>query len=163
MYVLDINAKQLVAAEIVEGTLNEMPLKKDGWNFNWRTAFKTRSSKVYILKLKSDDKAIQGALQLLKTDDEMLIMELLELAPDNVGKNQKQYDYVAGCLIAFACRESFKLKSNYKGFLTFESKTKLKDWYIDKYGAQLAMGQKMYIDPNSGEKLIQKYLNRKIK
>ena len=70
---------------------------------------------------------------------------------------------MAGCLIAFACRQSFKLESNYKGFLTFESKTKLIDWYIEKYNAKIAIGQKIYIEPKDGQKLINEYLNRKNK
>ena len=93
----------------------------------------------------------------------MLIMDLVEIAPHNIGRKNKRYDYVAGCLIAFACRETFKLENNYKGFLTFESKTKLIEWYIENYYAKIAMGQKMYIEPNDGQKLIEEYLNRKNK
>ena len=91
----------------------------------------------------------------------MLIMDLVEIAPYNIGKGTKRYDYVAGCLIAFSCKESFKLESNYKGFLTFESKTKLIDWYMEKYHAKIAIGQKMFIEPNDGQILINEYLNRK--
>ena len=90
----------------------------------------------------------------------MLIMDALELAHHNIGLKNKRYDYVAGCLIAFACRESFKLDGNYKGFLTFVSKTNLIEWYAKKYGAELALGQRMFIDWKNGEKLIEKYLKR---
>ena len=89
----------------------------------------------------------------------MLIMDVLEVAPHNIGSD-KRYDYVAGSLIAYACRESFKLEGNYKGFLTFVSKTNLIDWYTKKYGAELALGQRMFIDWENGKKLIEKYLNR---
>jgi len=68
---------------------------------------------------------------------------------------------VAGALIAFACRESFKLEGAYKGFLTFIAKTKLINLYIKKYGAELAFGQRMFIDWESGHRLIEEYLNRK--
>ncbi len=51
----------------------------------------------------------------------MLIMDLLEIATHNIGKTKK-YDDVAACLIAFACRESFTLEGNYKGYLSFVSK-----------------------------------------
>ena len=88
-------------------------------------------------------------------------MEALEVAPHNVGQKNKRYDHVAGCLIAFACRESFKIPGDYKGFLTFVSKTDLIRWYIEKYGAELALGQRMFIDWEQGEKLIEMYLNRK--
>jgi len=114
----------LVEIEIVEGTTKDMPFKKNGWNFNWRLAIKTKGAKTYVLRLKSLPSEIQGVLQLREVD-EMLIMNLVELAPWNIGRTKKRYDYVAGCLIAFACREAFKLNSNYQGFLTFESKTSL--------------------------------------
>jgi len=44
--------------------------------------------------------------------------------------------------------------------LTFVSKTNLINWYAEKYGAKLALGQRMFIDWENGEKLIEKYLNR---
>jgi hypothetical protein len=112
------------------------------------------------LKTIEPPQELEGALQ-LKTENEMLIMDVLEIAPHNIGQKNKKYDYVAGCLIAFACRESFKLEGNYKGFLTFVSKTNLIKWYSDKYGAVLALGQRMYIDDNIGLKLIKEYLERK--
>ena len=52
-------------------------------------------------------------------------------------------------------------KSNYKGYLDFVSKTALIGLYRDKYYAQSTIGQKMYIDPIGGKKLIEEYLNRK--
>ena len=158
MYLLEKQNETLVPAEIRLGTLKEMPLKKEGWNFNWRFISKKENTSTYILTLKSNTSSIQGALH-LKESEGMLIMDLVEIAPNNIGK-KKKYDYVAGCLIAFACRESFKLETNYKGFLTFESKTKLIGWYSEKYGAKVAMGQKMYIEPNQGLKLMDEYLKR---
>lgn len=73
----------------------------------------------------------------------------------------KGFDNVAGCLIAFACRESFKLESDYKGFLIFTSKSNLIELYQNKYDAVLTLGRKMYIDDRSGLKLIKKYLDLK--
>ena len=146
--------------EIVEASAKDMPFKKDGWNFNWKTIFKKKNTKTYVLRLKSSPTSVQGVLH-LRSEGGMLIMDLVELAPHNIGRKNKRYDYVAGCLIAFACRETFKLESNYKGFLTFESKTKLIDWYMEKYNAKLAMGQKMFIEPTDGLQLIEQYLNRK--
>jgi len=162
MYLLDIQANTLVESEIVKATSKDMPLKKDGWNFNWKSTIKKKDTETFILRLKSNPSSIQGVLHLRKLD-EMLIMDLVEIAPHNIGQKDKRYDYVAGCLIAFACRESFKLESNYKGFLSFELKTNLIKWYSEKYYAKIAMGQKMYIDSNDGLRLIEEYLNRKNK
>lgn len=91
----------------------------------------------------------------------MLVLEALEIAPHNIGQKNIRYDHLAGCLIAFGCRESFKTEGDYKGFLTFVSKTNLIKWYSEKYGAELALGQRMFINWDKGESLIDKYLNRK--
>lgn len=158
MYIFDKLTTQLVEAEIVEGKLKDMPLKKDGWNFNWRKTLKAKNSKTYVLRLKVNPTSPQGVLQ-LRTESGMITMELIEISPDNLGKT-KRYDYVAGCLIAFACQQTFKLTSSYKGFLSFDSKTKLITWYQKKYYAKIAVGQKMYIDAKGAKRLIEQYLKR---
>lgn len=138
---------------------NTIPLKKDGWSFNWRSLLKNKDGQSYILRTLNSPSRIEGAL-CLRLEYEMLIMDALELSPDNIGRKNKRYDYVAGCLIAFGCKESFNITGNYKGVLTFVSKTKLIKWYAEKYGAELALGQRMFIDWENGEKLIEKYLYR---
>lgn len=159
VYILDVQNDQLVKAEIVVPEPNEIPLKKDGWSFNWRELSKEKKSRMFILRTIGLNPSVEGALQ-LKTENEMLIMNVLEIAPHNIGRKNKKYDYVAGCLIAFACKESFKLKSTYKGFLTFMAKTSLINWYSIKYGASIGLGQRMYIDSEKGLKLINEYLEK---
>ncbi len=159
IYILDrINGK-LIKSEIVPIDKRKIPLKKDGWNFNWRQLSKEENGQTFILRTINSPNQVEAALQ-LKFEYDMLVMDALELAPHNVGQKNKRYDYVAGCLIAFACRESFKIEGDYKGFLTFVSKTNLIEWYAKKYGAELALGQRMFIDWENGEKLIEKYLCR---
>ncbi len=157
IYILELLTNKLIEVEIEFAKSNEMPLKRNAWNFNWRKLIKEENTKTYILKIK-ETPDVEGVLQ-LKIKNNMLIMDVIEIAPHNIGKNKK-YDYVAGCLIAFACRESFKIDGNYKGFLTFVSKTNLIRWYSVKYGAELALGQRMFIDSNKGLVLIKKYLKR---
>ena len=159
IYILDKINGELVKAEIVLFDRKNTPLKKDGWSFNWRQLSKEENGQLYFLRMINSPDQIEGAL-CLKFEYDMLIMEVLELAPHNIGQRKKRYDYVAGCLIAFGCRESFKIEGDYKGFLTFVSKTNLIKWYAEKYGAELALGQRMFIDWDMGEKLIEKYLNR---
>ena len=159
IYILDIVNNKLVEAEIKPLSEADTPLKKDGWNFNWHKLTKNENAKSYVLKMLNPQRTVEGAL-LLRVEEEMLIMDVLEIAPHNIGKNKK-YDYVAGTLIAYACKQSFKIEGDYKGFLTFVSKTNLIDWYIEKYGAELAIGQRMFIDWENGQQLIEKYLNRK--
>lgn len=159
IYILDKINGELVKAEIVPLNRKKTPLKKDGWNFNWRQLSRKENGQVYLLRTINSPNQTEGIL-CLKFEYDMLIMESLELAPHNIGQRKKRYDYVAGCLIAFSCRESFKIEGNYKGFLTFVSKTNLIKWYAEKYGAELALGQRMFIDWDNGERLIEEYLNR---
>lgn len=159
IYIFDKIKEELVKSEIVSMDKKTIPLKKDGWNFNWRQIFNDKKGETFVLRTLNSPDQIEGAVQ-LKTEYDMLIMDVLELAPHNIGQKVKRYDYVAGCLIAFACRESFKFEGDYKGFLTFVSKTGLIEWYANMYGADLALGQRMFIDWENGEQLIEKYLNR---
>lgn len=148
-------------AEIKEVSKKELPLKKDGWNFNWRELFKVEGSILYKITLIETPDRIEGMFMLTIFNEEMVFMNNIELSPSNIGK-KKKYDKIAGCLLAFGCRQSFeKGKNNYHGFLSFDSKTELIELYQDKYGANIAMGHKMYFDPEAGKKLMKKYLDIK--
>lgn len=160
VYILDTKSNRLVEAEIIVAESKNVPLKKDGWKFNWKQLVQEQDAQTLILRTLMTPHIVEGALH-LKVENEMLIMDAVEIAPHNVGRTNKRYDYVAGCLIAFACRESFKLEGNYKGFLTFVSKTNLIKWYSDKYGAELAFKQRMFIDSEAGIKLINEYLYKR--
>jgi len=155
-YIYDLGAAKHIEVEIILAS-GKMPLKKDGWQFNWNKLIEEKNTKTYFLKLKAEPKSIEGILQ-LRIESDVLIMDLIEIAPHNIGTTNKKYDFVAGCLIAFACRESFKIEGAYKGFLTFVSKSNLIDWYQKKYGAKQALGQRMYIDDQAGMRLIDKFL-----
>jgi hypothetical protein len=161
LFIFENSTQTYVKAEIFPADITNLPLKKDGWKFNWKIASKTLNCKTYCLRLDQNPLEIQGCL-LLRIFENMQIMELLEIAPHNIGNKNKKYDNVAGCLIAFACRESFKLESVYRGFLSFESKTTLKKMYIEKYKAEHAFGNKMFIGPKAGIWLIDNYLNKTI-
>lgn len=160
VFILEIASEKLVEAEIVPAKLGELPIQEAGWNFDWRKLFEEKNAEIFVLKIKGKSQSVEGIV-LLKIENSMLIMDLVEIAPHNRGRKNKQFDYVAGCLIAFACRESFNIEGNYKGFLTFVSKTKLIKWYQAQYGAKQALGQRMYIDDIAGLKLIEEYLKRK--
>lgn len=152
-----LNGKK-VAAVIVPAEKSTLPFKRDGWNFDWLQLIGIEHTGTYVLRLVETPKTIEGILQ-MRLESGMCIMDLVEIAPHNIGQN-KRYEYVAEGLISFACRESFKMAGEYKGYLTFVSKTGLIQWYVSKYGAKQAIGQKMYIDPEKGLELIDKYLDK---
>jgi hypothetical protein len=157
---LEVETGQEVEATISIAKPSDAPLKKDGWKFNWRELLRTEGSSFFKITLNDSPKRVEGIVMLSVYFGEMVYMNNLELAPYNIGKGKK-YDWVAGCLIAYGCRFSFEEgKGNYQGFLTFESKTELIPWYAKKYGAVRTLGQKMFIDIDQGEKLIEHYLGK---
>ncbi|WP_236138421.1 hypothetical protein [Mongoliitalea daihaiensis] len=90
-------------------------------------------------------------------------MAFVEVAPHNRGEKKKYYR-VAGCLIAFACRQSFiKGKEGYLAFDVLEEseedERKLMNLYSQKYGAvRLDHTTTMIILPEGSEKLIHEFL-----
>jgi hypothetical protein len=90
-------------------------------------------------------------------------MAFVEVAPHNKG-NEKKYDRVAGCLIAFACRQSFI--NDKEGYLAFdvledkkENELRLMKLYSQKYnGVRLDNSTTMIILPKGSEKLINEFL-----
>lgn len=155
MIILSSKGNLKVRCHIVLISKEFVPKKKNGWLFNWLKAYKSKPKTLFALVEKNSRK-VHGVIQLVNNQG-MLIMELIELAPFNIG-SKKEYKNVAGCLIAFGCKEALKLETAYKGYLTFVSKTTLIELYKSKYYATQTIGNRMYIDPLSGEKLINTYL-----
>lgn len=108
-------------------------IKKDKLRFdkfNWN---KYKGEEVYKLRCKDDD-TILGLMCLTDhTDVEINAIEiaLLEVSDDNIGSSKK-VDGIGGCLIAYACRESFK--RGHDGCVFLVPKTYLVDHYPAKYG-----------------------------
>lgn len=145
-------------AEISIAKSKDIPSKRDGWKFTWRKLFKIEGGLFYKICLEDTPGVIEGMLMLTVLFDEVVYMNNVEIAPHNYGRDGL-YENVAGCLIAYACRESFdRGRNDYKGFLSFDSKTELIEFYARKYGATVARGSKMFIDSEMGKELMSKYL-----
>ncbi len=161
---MEIFLEKVATGELVEGQIldsfsKEMPFRREGWQFTWKKLAKVEGAKFYKIVLRETPDILEGLLMLTVINEEMLYLNNLEVAPHNYGRDGK-YEHVAGCLIAFACKKSFELGGgSYLGFLSFDSKTELIEFYQKKYGATWAMGQKMFIDPFQGRKLMELYLN----
>lgn len=159
---LDVETNQQVPAAIVRASWHDLPQNIEGWNFSWRRLFRTEGTEIYKVSLLEQVVQVQGLLMLSVMNNEMVYMNMIEVAPQNVGVDGR-YDNVAGCLIAYGCMRAFEAgKNNYEGYLTFESKTELIELYECKYGAKLAAGQRMFIDPAQSLHLIDKYLDLKL-
>ena len=154
----EVESGELIEALITKARTSDLPSKRNGWQFTWKKLGKTEGAEFYKLSTVRDPDTVEGMLMLTLINEEMLYMNNIEVAPHNYGRDGK-YDNVAGGLIAFGCYKSFEHGKNYYlGYLSFDSKTQLIELYQNKYGATFAMGQKMFIDPESGKRLMRKFL-----
>ena len=159
---------KLIDALIRVGVKTEMPSIQNGWRFNFAKQLRLFNSEVYVLVKEGSPEVIEGCMiyQVLKNG--IQYMAFVEVAPHN-RLPVRTHDLVAGCLIAFACRQSMKLGENHhKGWLTFdvqeeskEDEIKLMAMYSKKYKAVKFDETTMLISPENGELLIEEYLKRK--
>lgn len=131
MYIQDTEAGRKIEV-VIE------PIKSKDWreikrdsNFTFDWA-KYKGKEVYKLRVLHEER-IQGLMCVIDHIDELtnaIEIELLEVRDENVGK-KKKLDRIAGTLIAFACRESFK--RGHEGYIFLTPKTELIDHYAAKY------------------------------
>ena len=131
-------------------------------SFNWN-AYKNRE--VYKIRLASEDTIL--GLMCLKDHPadgvNAIEIELLEVGVDN-RRGKKRLANIAGCLIAFACRESFK--RGYEGWVFLVPKSYLLKHYSSKYGfihvpvkTQERPEGFMELNTSNSLRLIKKYLD----
>jgi hypothetical protein len=141
-------------------------VKKDKKRFDKFDWSKCKGKEVYKLQRKGDD-TILGLICLQEHADpsvNAMEIELLEVSEENIG-HKKAWDLIGGCLIAYACRESFK--RGHDGCVFLIPKTGLIDWYQDHYGftyEPVRTTQRpdgfMVIYNGASHQLIKKYLKR---
>lgn len=153
MKILHKATNQLIRAVIEIVNQNDWITIKESeeFVFEWE---KEKSFSVYKIRLANEDK-ILGLIAIEDIPKEYRIhIRLIENSNTNKGK-LKEYDFIAGCLIAKACEESFD--KNYGGFVSLKPKSEIVNLYIKKYGFQ-PMGQFLFIELQNSESLIHKYL-----
>lgn len=127
-------------------------LKSDQYEFDWKIEKKNSVYKIYLVENKEN---ILGVISLMDIPKEWRIhINLIEISAANIGRN-KTYDYIAGCLIAFAC--SFAFEKQYNGFVSLQPKTNLVELYHEKYGF-IMYGAFMAVEAEQAKFLIKKYL-----
>jgi len=130
--------------------------------FEW-SEFK--GQEVFKIFLK-DDETILGLVHLIDHEDEAtnaIEIALLEVSDENIGRNKK-FENIGGCLIAYACRESFK--RGHDGFVFLTPKTDLIEHYSSKYGFEYVPLKTpsrpeglMILYDNASRRLIRQYLD----
>ena len=128
-------------------------LKKSNWVFDWKSEAKHIQNTVYKLTILDNEAVIQGLISLQDRNDH-IFMSLIESNKFNRGI-KKLYLGVPGNLVAFAYKLSFD--KGYDGYVSFESKTGLKEHYKKALGAHSLFGNFMAIDTRAARKLINQY------
>ena len=155
-----------VDAEIREAGKIKLPSIQEGWRFNFAKHSKAKGASTFVLVTKETPQIIEGCLIYTMRNNTEPYLAYIEVAPHNRGEDQK-FDFVAGCLIAYACRLSFiKGQGDYKGWLAFDvqeeeesDQLKLMSLYSSKYRAKrFEQTTTMVISPEDGEDLIGEYL-----
>jgi len=122
--------------------------------FSWRTLKgKADLYKLYV----SEDEDILGVMALFDVPTEKRIeIKLLASSKENVGR-QKEHEGIAGCLIAYACREALKKYSD-RACVSLVPKTELRANYLTKYGMMDA-GWQLFLEGKPLVNIILKYLS----
>jgi hypothetical protein len=155
-----------MGAEIREAGRLKLPSIQEGWRFNFPRHAKLPNAKTYVLTTIETPNVIEGCLVFQMVNKVLPYMAYVEIAPHNRGKD-RELENVGGCLIAYACRLAHMHgKDENKGWLTFDvmeasekESIRLMAHYSKGYEA-LRVGDTttMLIGPDSGEKLIERYL-----
>jgi len=145
------NSKRKIVVSAVQNEEFKV-LTKKRYSFIWKTL--KESTKIYKLQIDGEDD-ILGVIALVDFPDEFRTeIKLLASSKENIGK-LKKYDGIAGCLIAFCCRESIR-KYGYLACVSLIPKTELKHHYISKYG-MIDAGWQVYLDGKQLQNMIKKY------
>ena len=145
--------------EVLELSLVDIrKIKKGDWLFDWKVEAKSIDKKVYKLVIINNPNIIQGLISLQDRGDH-IFMPLIESNKFNRGE-KKIYLGVPGNLVAFACKVSFD--KSYGGYVSFESKSKLKEHYKKTLGAHSLFANFMAIDSKAAIKLIEQYFPKKV-
>jgi hypothetical protein len=108
---------------------------------------------VYKLATIENPTIIQGLLSLEDRHDHIFV-HLIESAAFNVGR-QKLYVGVPGNLFAFACKRAFE--QGYRGYVAFDSKTRLIPHYENALNAKRLVGIRMFFDYETAYDLVTRY------
>jgi hypothetical protein len=121
-------------------------------SFNWKKI--KNESLIYKLTL-INSKDILGLIAIVDYPEEQRSeIKLLAVSAENLGK-EKKFEGIAGCLIAFACKEAL-LKFKDFPCVSLIPKTELKQHYINKYH-MIDAGWQLYLEDIPLFNIIKEY------
>ncbi len=137
-------------------TVSSTEIKKSNWLFDWKSETKNSSRQVFKLTIKDNPKVIQGLMS-LEVRQGHIFLHLIENAVFNRGQN-KIYVGVAGNLFAYACKLAFE--HGFDGYVSFVTKTNLREHYSKTLGASVLYSNTMVIETKAALKLVNQYFNK---
>ncbi|HVY73244.1 MAG TPA: hypothetical protein VG890_00350 [Puia sp.] len=140
--------------EVREAQMEDIrKLTKKRFAFNWSAEF--RKSKIYVLNIAGQND-ILGAVSVNFVPEEFRIeINLLASSKENVGE-KKDYEGIAGCLLAYVCRMSVLLFKE-DACVSLIPKTILRAHYIADYN-MIDAGKQVYVDGKRLIDLMNKFL-----
>jgi len=130
-----------------EETKDLKPLASQGFVFDWTK--KSSQSSITVAFLANGDLA--GLVEFERQPENILnYMWLIEVGKDYRGKG------IAGKLLAYVGKDS--LDAGFEGFVLFESKTALYEYYQVMYRAKPIKGRLLHFDTETTLWLISEYL-----
>ncbi len=132
MYIKASETGEKIQVSITKIDTKEIAIinKSKKFDFNWN---KEKEFNVYKLTAIGSNEPL-GLMSLAERPGDYAVeIRLLGLSKENIGSKRK-YGRIAGCLIAFACKES--IVAGYDGYVCLKPKTQLKEHYSTKYGLQ---------------------------
>ena len=154
MYLIHHATQEKILADIqpISKSILKKELAKKSFSFDW---LQESQHEIFAIFLQNDKKIV-GLMALKDVPDELRIeIVLLESSKENIGED-KEFERIAGCLIAFACRLAFL--RGYMGFVSLIPKTRLIPHYIKAYGFS-QFGRQLATDSHNSHSLIKKYLS----
>jgi len=126
-------------------------ITKKRYSFNWRLE---KDNIVYKLTIKGEAD-ILGLISVKYVDiEERLEIKLLAVAEENIGSG-KQYDLIAGNLIAFSARLAIK-RFGAMAAISLIPKTVIGQHYMDRYGFEQA-GRSLFMEGKNLQNLLKEY------
>jgi hypothetical protein len=127
-------------------------ITKERYFFNWK---KEKAFQVYKLR-RIDNEDILGLVSFEIIDHEKwILIRLLSVSKENRGTKTKQYEHIAGNIIAFVSREAVRLFAD-EACVALEPKTELLKHYTTFYGMTVA-GKRLALLSDSLTDLLKKY------
>lgn len=103
--ILEVSSGNLANGIIRVGKKEEMPSMQTGWIFNFDKHIKILNTIAYVLVSEKTPAIVEGCFIFELKNKQQPHLAYIEIAPHNKG-NRKQYDFVAGCMMAFAYKLS---------------------------------------------------------